>query len=63
MPAQTYQGMRYYKCCMDCPRRTPACSDRCADYMIAKAFKAAEKAQAEQMEPFCGRRRAVNGRK
>lgn len=58
-----YQGMRYYRCCLDCPRRTPACSDRCANYQIAKAFKAAEQAGIQQTEPFRGRRRNVNGRK
>ena len=61
MAAQTYQGMRFYKCCMDCPRRTPACSDRCADYMIAKAFKGAEKQICKL--PLSQRQRNTNGRK
>ena len=29
----------HYKCCIDCPNRHTACSDRCVDYMIAKATK------------------------
>lgn len=31
-----------YKCCIGCPNRHTACSDRCIDYMIAKATKGAE---------------------
>lgn len=58
-----YQGMRYYRCCLNCPNRKAACSDRCADYQIAKTFKAAEQAEIKQTEPFRGRRRNVNGRK
>lgn len=35
-------NISFLGCCKDCPRRSPACSDRCADYQIAKAFHRAE---------------------
>lgn len=33
-------NISFLGCCKDCKRRSPACSDRCIDYMIAKATKA-----------------------
>ena len=42
-------------------RRSPACSDRCADYQIAKAFHRAEAQWAR--EQVRRRQRGVNGRK
>lgn len=48
-------------CCKDCKRRSPARSDRCADYQIAKAF---HRAEAQWMrEKQNGWWRNVNGRK
>ena len=35
-------NISFLGCCKDCKRRSPACSDRCADYQIAKAFRLAE---------------------
>ena len=35
-------NISFLGCCKDCPRRSPACSDRCADYQIAKAFHRVE---------------------
>ena len=54
-------NISFLGCCKDCPRRSPACSDRCADYQIAKAFHRAEvKWTREQVRR---RQRGVNGRK
>ncbi len=52
----------HYKCCIDCPNRHPACSDRCIDYMIAKATKGAEQ-QLLRERYANSRRRHTNGRK
>lgn len=36
-------NISFLGCCKDCKRRSPACSDRCADYQIAKAFHRAQR--------------------
>ncbi len=51
-----------YKCCIGCPNRHTACSDRCIDYMIAKATKGAEQQLLRERYAH-SRRRATNGRK
>lgn len=38
-----WQGMRFYSCCLGCQKRTPACSDSCISYLMAKAEKWAER--------------------
>lgn len=62
MPAPPYPGMRYFSCCLDFPNRRPACSDRCVDYMIAKATKGAEQQLLRERYTYC-KRRNTNGRK
>ena len=54
-------NISFLGCCKDCPRRSPACSDRCADYQIAKAFHRAEVQWT--LEQKIGHQRWVNGRK
>ena len=68
MPAQEKQEAKmmpiniiFLGCCKDCKRRSPACSERCADYQIAKAFHRAEVQWTR--EQVRGRLRDVNGRK
>lgn len=51
-----------YKCCIGCPNRHTACSDRCIDYMMAKATKDAEQ-QLLRERYANNRRRNTNGRK
>lgn len=52
----------HYKCCIDCPNRYPAYSNRCIDYMMAKATKGAEQ-QLLRERYANSRRRQTNGRK
>lgn len=54
-------NISFLGCCKDCKRRSPACSDRCADYQIAKAFHRAEVQWTR--EQVRRRLRGVNGRK
>lgn len=54
-------NISFLGCCKDCKRRSPACSDRCADYMIAKATKGAEQ-QLLRERYANSRRRNTNGR-
>lgn len=54
-------NISFLGCCKDCKRRSPACSDRCADYQIAKAFNLAEVQWTR--EQVRRRLRGVNGRK
>jgi hypothetical protein len=55
-------NISFLGCCKDCKRRSPACSDRCADYQIAKAFHLA-KVQWTRERYAHIRRRNTNGRK
>lgn len=55
-------NISFFGCCKDCTRRSPACSDRCADYQIAKAFHRAE-AQLLREQYAYRKRRNTNGRK
>ena len=54
-------NISFLGCCKDCKHRSPACSDRCADYQIAKAFHRAEVQWTR--EQVRRRLRGVNGRK
>lgn len=54
--------VKHFGCCINCPNRHPACSDRCIDYMIAKATKGAEQ-QLLRERYANSRRRATNRRK
>ena len=53
--------VHFFDCCRDCKARTPACSDRCIDYLMAKAIRGAEAEWTREQE--LGRRRDTNGRK
>ena len=53
--------VKHFSCCHNCPRRSPACSDRCADYLMAKAMRQAEAEWTR--EQVRRRQRGVNGRK
>lgn len=54
-------NISFLGCCKDCKRRSPACSDRCTDYQIAKAFHRAEVQWIREQK--IGHQRWVNGRK
>lgn len=54
-------NISFLGCCKGCKRRSPACSDRYADYQIAKAFHRAE-VQWTREKKIC-HQRCVNGRK
>lgn len=54
-------NISFLGCCKDCKNRSPACSDRCADYLVAKAMRRAEAEWTR--EKAGGRRRDTNGRK
>lgn len=54
----TWQGMRYYSCCLGCKVRTPACSDKCVMYMMAKAEKWAEREALRQRN----KKRTIKGK-
>lgn len=54
-----YQGMRFFKCCLGCLNRTPACSDTCVMYMMAKAEKWAER---EMLKKNRSQYRKINGK-
>lgn len=55
-------NISFLGCCKDCKRRSPACSDRCIDYMMAKATKGAEQQLLRERYTYC-KRRNTNGRK
>ena len=53
-----WQGMRYYSCCLGCQKRSPACSDSCISYLMAKAEKWAEREALKQ----ANKKRTINGK-
>lgn len=62
MPRPPKTSRDCFLCCKDCPDRYPACSDRCIDYMMAKATKGAEQQLLRERYTYC-KRRNTNGRK
>ena len=53
--------VHFFDCCRDCKARTPACSDQCIDYLMAKAMRRAEKQWMREKIQKIGR--DTNGRK